>query len=79
MLDTYAAPASVAYGLHIIRAGYLDSPGLRLTKAQIERLWGFDTLMCEALVGALVDARFLRCTQTGVYVRADVGLVDWTT
>ena len=71
MLDTRAPPASVAYGLHIIRAGYLDSPGLRLTKTQIESLWGFDTLMCDALLAALVDVRFLERTQAGVYLRTD--------
>ena len=73
MPETYAQQGSVAYRLHVIRAGYLDSPGLALTKRQIERLWGLDPLMCDALLAALVDARFLTRTQTGLYVRTDEG------
>jgi hypothetical protein len=71
MPDIFASQTSVAYGLHVIRAGYLDSPGLRLTKAQIERLWGLDPVMSDALLGALVDARFLKRMHAGIYVRTD--------
>lgn len=28
--------------LNIVRAEYLEIPGLNLTKAQMQRLWGFD-------------------------------------
>jgi hypothetical protein len=78
MLDTYAPQASVAYGLHVIRAGYLDSPSLRLTKTQVERIWGLDALMCDALLAALVDARFLKRTKAGVYMRPDTAVPDGT-
>ena len=71
MPEIHAPHASVAYGLHLIRAWYRDSPGLRLTKTQVERIWGLDALMCDALLAALVDARFLKCTSAGVYVRTD--------
>jgi hypothetical protein len=73
MPEIYAPQASIAYGLHVIRTWYRDSPGLRLTKTQVERIWGLDALMCEALLAALVDARFLKCTHVGVYVRTDAG------
>ena len=63
--------ASVAEWLPLIRAEYLEIPGLRLTKRQVERLWGLDTLTCEALLGALVETGFLRRTQSGAYVRED--------
>jgi hypothetical protein len=59
--------------LQLIRAEYLEIPGLRLTKAQVERLWGLDSITSEALLAALVDVTFLRRTVYGTYVRADVG------
>ena len=42
-------------------------PGLRLTTAQAQRLWGLDRESCEALLGALVDARFLCKTREGAF------------
>jgi hypothetical protein len=52
-----------------IRAEYLESPGLRLTATQIQRLWRLDAIQCEAVLTALVDARFLRRTRDGEFVR----------
>jgi len=57
--------------LQLIRAEYLEIPGLRLTKQQVQRLWGLDALMVEALLAALVDVRFLRCTRHEAYVRVE--------
>lgn len=57
--------------LQLIRAEYLEIPGLRLTKRQVQRLWGLDEVMCEALLAALVDVRFLRCTRQEAYVRVE--------
>jgi hypothetical protein len=54
-----------------IRAEYLESPGLRLTAMQIQRMWQLDTVQCEAILTALVDARFLRRTRDGEFVRLD--------
>jgi hypothetical protein len=59
--------------LQLIRAEYLEIPDLRLTKAQVERLWGLDSITSEALLAALVDVKFLRRTVHDTYVRADVG------
>jgi hypothetical protein len=59
--------------LERIRAEYLEIPGLHLTKPQAQRLWGLDRTTCDALLEALVDARFLRRTQAGAYVRLDGG------
>jgi hypothetical protein len=58
--------------LQLIRAEYLEIPGLRLTKPQIERLWGLDPVASEALLAALVDVKFLRRTRHDAYVRADL-------
>ena len=54
----------------LIRAEYLETPGLALTKAQVERLWGLDAVVSEALLAALVDVKFLRRTVRDTYVRA---------
>ena len=59
--------------LQLIRAEYLEIPGLCLTKPQVQRLWGLDPVTSEALLAALVDIRFLRRTRQDAYVRADVG------
>jgi hypothetical protein len=67
------ADAQINDWLQLIRAEYLEIPGLRLTKPQVERLWGLDSVASEALLAALVDVKFLRRTLHGAYVRADVG------
>ena len=45
--------------LQRVRAEFLEMPGLRLTRAQARRLWALDELLCDAILTALVDARFL--------------------
>jgi hypothetical protein len=69
-----AAPMTLAYqdvaigdALRRMKGEYLDLPGLRLTAAQAQRLWGLDRESCEALLGALVDARFLCKTRDGAF------------
>jgi hypothetical protein len=59
--------------LQLVRAEYLEIPGLHLTQRQAERLWGLDPATCEALLDALVAAGFLRRTRGAGYVRADAG------
>lgn len=67
------AETSIPRWLRLIRAEYLEMPGLRLTEPQIRRLWGLDTVTAEALLSALLDVKFLRRTHQGAYVRADQG------
>ncbi len=43
-------------------------PGLRLTKAQAQRLWGLDPGTCEHVLQALKQTRFLAETRDGSYV-----------
>jgi hypothetical protein len=50
---------------------FLEMPGLRLSESQARRLWGLDAEQCRALLGALVDAKFLFRTRDGAFVRAD--------
>ena len=49
---------------------YLEMPGLRLTTAQAQRLWGLDRAACDAVLSALVDAKFLFCSRDGAFARA---------
>lgn len=54
-----------------VQAEYLEMPGLHLTPEQARRLWRLDATTSHAVLEALVDARFLRRTDRGSYVRAD--------
>jgi len=54
-----------------IRGEFLEMPGLRLTPEQARRLWRLDETACDAVLGALVDARFLARTPDGAFVRKD--------
>jgi hypothetical protein len=74
---SYAPPscreAGIAHWLQIIQAEYREMPCLSLTRAQVQRLWGLDSFVCDALLDALVAARVLRRTMNGLYVKADSG------
>ena len=54
----------------LIRAEYLEIPGLHLTKPQVQRLWSLESTTCDAVLEALEAVRFLRRTHTGAYVKA---------
>lgn len=54
-----------------VRGEFLEMPGLRLTPKQAQRLWRLDPKACDAVLGALVDARFLARTRDGAFVRHD--------
>jgi len=41
------------------RAEFMEMPGLQLTARQAARLWACDQALCEAVLSALVEARFL--------------------
>jgi hypothetical protein len=55
----------------LVRAEYLEVPGLNLTRDQAQRLWGLDRAACEQLLAALVECRFLKRTRDNRYLRAD--------
>ena len=57
--------------LRRIQAEFLEMPGLRLTEAQASRLWGLESVVCSALLNALIDARFLVRTGDGAFMRLD--------
>ena len=51
-----------------IRAEFLEMPGLCLTIEQAQRLWSLEPRTCEALLRILIDSRFLRRTDRGLFV-----------
>jgi hypothetical protein len=60
--------AKMTRWLEMVQAEYREMPGLSLSKSQMQRLWGFDPTVCDALVDALVAARVLRRSVSGTYV-----------
>src|SRR5882762_6036561 len=64
--------------LQRVQGEYREMPGLRLTTAQAQRLWGLDRAACDALLGALVDAKFLLRTRDGAFMRSDQALAART-
>jgi hypothetical protein len=62
---------TIEHWTRIVRAEYLEVPGLDLTREQARRLWGLDQATCDSLLAALVDTRFLRRTRDNRYLRAD--------
>ena len=57
--------------LQRVQGEFLEMPGLRLTEPQARRLWGLDAAVCEALIGALIDAKFLFRTRDGAFMRVE--------
>ncbi len=47
---------------------FLEMPGLRLTPAQAQRLWGLRSSTCDLVLTALLEKRFLRRTRDGAFV-----------
>ena len=64
---------TIAEWVQVVRGEYREIPGLTLTKAQVQRLWGLDPITCDAVLGALVDTGFLRRTANGAFARSDGG------
>ena len=59
--------------LQRIQGEYVEMPGLRLTPAQAQRLWGLDRATCERLLKVLVNDNFLSETRDGSFVRTEGG------
>lgn len=56
----------------LMRAEYLEMPGLALSRPQARRLWGLDGETCDLLLEEMVKTHFLRKTAQDLYVRADL-------
>jgi RecB family exonuclease len=57
--------------LQRIQGEFVEMPGLRLTAAQAQRLWGLEREFCNELLSSLVDAKFLEQTRDGAFVRLE--------
>ena len=52
-----------------VRREFIEMPGLRLRIDQAQRLWNLDRALCESVLRALVDAKFLGQSQNDLYAR----------
>jgi hypothetical protein len=68
-----SAERTIADCLQLLRARFLDSPGLQLSQSQVQRLWLLDPVTCDTLLNALIDIRFLKRTDEGIYARNGTG------
>jgi hypothetical protein len=59
--------------LQRIQGEFVEMPGLCLTAAQAQRLWGLDRDFCDKLLDALVDSKFLAQRRDGTFIRIDSG------
>lgn len=64
-----ANSSSLQAVLDRVRGEYLEMPGLRLTQAQAQRLWGLDALTCGRILSILLQTGFLRETHDGSFAR----------
>jgi hypothetical protein len=53
----------------VVRGEFLEVPGLLLTRTQIQRLWGLDADLCDGVLEALLQTRFLQRTRADAFVR----------
>jgi hypothetical protein len=56
-----------------IRAEFVEMPGLRLTRGQVERLCGIESKLCQAVLDALVETQFLGVSADRYYARLSSG------
>ena len=54
-----------------IRGEFMEMPGLRLTTAQAQRLWGLDAKACRVVIEMLIGSAFLRWTHGGRIARME--------
>lgn len=52
-----------------VRSEFIEMPGLRLRIDQAQRLWNLDRALCENVLRALVDAKFLGRFENDLYAR----------
>ena len=69
-IDSDRSADAFATALRRAQAEFLEMPGLQLTEAQAARLWSFDSALCSAVLGALVESRFLVRSRNAAFSRA---------
>jgi hypothetical protein len=71
--DPHAATsfdAEYLRALQLIRAHYLEMPGLRLTAHQVQQLAGVNALLCARVLEELVIAGLIRRAIDGTFLRS---------
>jgi hypothetical protein len=66
--------ADVGDLVQMVKAEYLEMPGLCLTLSQAQRLWNLDRETCATVLDRLVETRFLTRSKAGIYGRS---VSDW--
>jgi hypothetical protein len=56
-----------------LRAEYLEMPGLRLKREQVQRLCGLERTVCQRALDTLVKTSFLYLQADGTYARLTDG------
>ena len=69
-METHATSRTAGDLARRIESEYREMPGLNLTVAQAERLWGVDHATCVRVLTLLVTRRVLKRTPAGRYLRA---------
>ena len=54
--------------LRRVQGEYTEMPGLRLTTAQAQRLWGLDSTTCGFVLMTLMQRGVLKRTPAGTYI-----------
>jgi DNA-binding IclR family transcriptional regulator len=65
-----AADAVLTDWVQLVRAEYMEMPGLTLTCLQIQRMWGIDRDTCHEIVSTLTASGFLSRRPDGSYSRS---------
>jgi hypothetical protein len=52
-----------------IQGEFREMPGLQLTLTQAQRLFGLEPVTCRRVIDTLVEASFLRWTQSGTIMQ----------
>mgnify|MGYP000095919922 CR=1 FL=1 len=63
-----ATPGTLTF-YHMLEEAQFVADVMKAAPANGRVLWGLDREICEALLGALVDAHFLRRTPEGAFAR----------
>ena len=63
--------ASLEPVIQRIRGEFHESPGLRLTPWQFQRLWNLDADQARLVIDELLETRFLRGARDGTFVRCE--------
>jgi hypothetical protein len=63
--------------LNRVSAEYLEMPGLRVTRKQMQRLCGIDRTICQMVLDTLVETRFLYVKADRTYARFTDGEIPY--